>query len=195
VDAYPAGPPGDRQSTDGSTRRSAVPAIRESQQQRINEARAIWSTEDALLRRTETSAGSGSGSGSWQRQRTTPACSPSTERARLHRRRRPHHGGGALYYTVFPPALPVLLLMLLGRSSIPRTSRDAESQIRGLMGPEGSNQIRPSPTPTLRLRQCHHDSAGVVALVLGATGVFGQLQAALNRLGGPDRSRGPELRG
>jgi membrane protein len=90
------------------------------------------------------------------------------------------------YYTVFslPPFL-VVLLLLLGAVLDPADVRGAlERQIEGLLGPSGGELAR-----TL-LRQAEEPAAGGIlasllggaALLLGATGAFAQLQAALNRV-------------
>jgi membrane protein len=88
------------------------------------------------------------------------------------------------YYTVFSlPPLLVLLLLLLGALLPPQDIQGAlETHIRDLMGPAGGDQIR-----TI-LAHAQRPGSGIVAtmlgagaLVLGATGVFGQLQAALNK--------------
>jgi membrane protein len=89
------------------------------------------------------------------------------------------------YYTVFSlPPLLVLLLMVLGAVLDPQDIQGSvESQIRGLMGPEGGEQIRTIIANADRpgAGNVLTTIVGIVALVLGATGVFGQLQAALNR--------------
>ena len=100
------------------------------------------------------------------------------------------------YYTVFslPPLLMVLLL-ILGALVDPQDIRgQLETQIGALMGPAATEQIR-----TI-LSQLHQPGSGgtlattlsIVGLVLGATGAFGQLQAALNRTWGvaPDPEQG-----
>jgi membrane protein len=89
------------------------------------------------------------------------------------------------YYTIFSlPPLLVLVLLLLGAVLDPRDVQgELERQIRMLMGPTGAGQIR-----TI-LQQANRPGSGslvatilgVGALLLGATGAFGQLQAALNR--------------
>jgi len=88
------------------------------------------------------------------------------------------------YYTVFSlPPLLVLLLLLLGSVIAPQDIQGTlETRIRALMGPAGGEQIR-----TI-LAHAHRPGSGIlatalgaVALVLGATGVFGQLQVALNK--------------
>ena len=100
------------------------------------------------------------------------------------------------YYTVFSlPPLLVLLLTLLGAVLDPQDIQGTvETQIRGLMGPEGSNQIRTIIANAERPGSGSLITTvlGLVALVLGATGVFGQLQAALNRAWevGPDPEQG-----
>jgi len=89
------------------------------------------------------------------------------------------------YYTIFSlPPLLVLILMILGALVDPQDIRgQLELQIGALMGPSATDQIR-----TI-LQEAHRPGGGatlatvlsVVALLLGATGAFGQLQAALNR--------------
>lgn len=89
------------------------------------------------------------------------------------------------YYTVFSlPPLLVLLLMLLGAVLDPQDIQGTiETQMREAMGPGGADQVR-----TI-LANADRPGAGglvptilsIVALLLGATGVFGQLQAALNK--------------
>ena len=100
------------------------------------------------------------------------------------------------YYTVFSlPPLIVLLLMLLGAVLDPQDIQGTlEGQIRGLMGPEGGEQVRAIIANADRPGSGSVIATilGLVALVLGATGVFGQLQAALNRAWsvGPDPESG-----
>lgn len=89
------------------------------------------------------------------------------------------------YYTIFSlPPLLTLVLMILGALVDPQDIRgQLETQIGGLMGPTASEQVR-----TI-LTQLHGPGSGsvvatvlgIVGLLLGAAGAFGQLQAALNR--------------
>lgn len=89
------------------------------------------------------------------------------------------------YYTVFSlPPLLVLLLTILGAVLDPQDIQGTiEAQMREAMGPSGAAQVQ-----TI-LANADRPGAGglvptilsVVALLLGATGVFGQLQAALNK--------------
>jgi membrane protein len=100
------------------------------------------------------------------------------------------------YYTVFSlPPLLVLLLTILGAVVDPRDIQgNIETQMREAMGPAGAGQVR-----TI-LANVDRPGAGgmwatvisVIALLLGATGVFGQLQAALNKAWGvaPDPATG-----
>jgi membrane protein len=100
------------------------------------------------------------------------------------------------YYTVFSlPPLLVLLLTVLGAVLDPQDIQGSiESQMRDAMGPAGAAQIR-----TI-LANADRPGAGgtlptvlsIAALLLGATGVFGQLQAALNKAWGvaPDPAKG-----
>src|SRR5688572_27290526 len=89
------------------------------------------------------------------------------------------------YYTVFSlPPLLVLILLLLGTLVDPQDIQGTvESQIRGLMGPSGAEQVRTILANAERPGSGNVVATvlGIVALVLGATGVFGQLQAALNK--------------
>ena len=100
------------------------------------------------------------------------------------------------YYTTFslPPLLMVLLL-ILGALVDPQDIRgQLEIQMGTLMGPAATEQIRSI------LAQLHQPGSGgtlatvlsVAGLVLGASGAFGQLQAALNRTWGvaPDPQQG-----
>jgi len=89
------------------------------------------------------------------------------------------------YYTVFSlPPLLLLLLMLVGALVDPRKVEGAiQTQINSLMGSGAADQIR-----TI-LQIAHRPGSGgiiatvvgLVTLLLGAAGAFGQLQAALNR--------------
>jgi membrane protein len=90
------------------------------------------------------------------------------------------------YYTIFslPPFL-VLLMLVLGVALDPADVRGAlEGQVEGMVGPAGGEVAREL------LRQAEQPFGrglgaalvGGAALVLGATGAFGQLQAALNRV-------------
>ncbi len=99
------------------------------------------------------------------------------------------------YYTVFSlPPLLVLLLTILGAVVDPQDIQGTiEMQMRDAMGPGGAEQVR-----TI-LMNADRPAGGAlptalsaVALLLGATGVFGQLQAALNKAWGvaPDPSKG-----
>ena len=100
------------------------------------------------------------------------------------------------YYTVFAlPPLLILLLMLLGAVLDPQDIQGTvENQISGLMGPQGGEQIRTIIASADRPGSGNVIATilGIVGLVLGATGVFGQLQAALNRAWevGPDPNAG-----
>ena len=97
----------------------------------------------------------------------------------------PTQAAALSYYTIFslPPLLMVILL-ILGVLVDPQDLRgQLELQMGALMGPSATEQIRSI------LSQLHAPGAGgllptllsVGALVLGATGAFGQLQAALNK--------------
>jgi membrane protein len=108
----------------------------------------------------------------------------------------PTQAAALSYYTIFslPPLLMVILL-ILGVLLDPQDIRgQLETQLGTLMGPSAGEQIRAI------LTQLHAPGSGgllptalsVGALVLGATGAFGQLQAALNKAWEvePDPSQG-----
>ncbi len=97
----------------------------------------------------------------------------------------PTQAAALSYYTIFSlPPLLLLILMMLGQLVDPRDIRgQLETQIGALMGPSATEQIR-----TI-LQQVHGPGSGtllptvlsIAALMLGASGAFAQLQAALNR--------------
>jgi membrane protein len=100
------------------------------------------------------------------------------------------------YYTVFSlPPLLVLILLLVGAVMDPQDVQGSlEANLQSLMGPRAGQTIR-----TILEHAQLPGSGGLIAtviglgvLVLGAAGVFGQLQAALNRAWGvkPDPSQG-----
>ncbi|MEA2722972.1 MAG: rane protein [Gemmatimonadales bacterium] len=88
------------------------------------------------------------------------------------------------YYTVFSlPAVLMLIMLLVSSVMDPTDVRGGlESQLESLMGPSAGGEIR-----TI-LRETERPGGGllptiigIAALVFGATGALGQLQAALNR--------------
>jgi membrane protein len=88
------------------------------------------------------------------------------------------------YYTAFSiPPLLVLLLVILGTTMEPATIQQAmEGQLQTLMGAKGAEQVRAILMQAER-PEGHGWRTGlsIVALLFGATGVFGELQGALNR--------------
>jgi membrane protein len=89
------------------------------------------------------------------------------------------------YYTVFAlPPLLILILMIVGFFFDPATVQEAlRTQFGGLVGAEGAEQIA-----TIIQEANRPDTGGplaailgIGALILGATGAFVELQAALNR--------------
>ncbi len=100
------------------------------------------------------------------------------------------------YYTVFSlPPLLVVLLMLLGAILDPQDVQGTlENQLSGLMGPAGAEQVRTILAHADRPGSGNVAATvlGVIGLLLGASGVFGQLQAALDKAWevAPDPSQG-----
>ncbi len=108
----------------------------------------------------------------------------------------PTQAAALSYSTIFSlPPLLVLILVILGALVDPQDIRgQLQTQIGALMGPSAAEQIR-----TILQHARQPGSGGVLAtvlsvaaLVLGASGAFGQLQAALNRAWGvaPDPQQG-----
>jgi len=100
------------------------------------------------------------------------------------------------YYTVFSlPPLLLLILLLVGALMDPQDVQGTlQGQLQSLMGPGAGLAVR----SILRHAELPGSggliatTVGIAALVIGATGVFGQLQAALNRAWevAPDPSQG-----
>jgi membrane protein len=100
------------------------------------------------------------------------------------------------YYTVFSlPPLLVLILLLVGAVMDPQDVQGSlEGNLQSLMGPKAGQTVR---TILEHAQLPGHGGLiatviGVGVLILGAAGVFGQLQAALNRAWGvkPDPNQG-----
>ncbi len=88
------------------------------------------------------------------------------------------------YYTVFSlPAVLMLMMLLVSTVMDPTDVRGGlESQLESLMGPSAGSEVRTILQETERPGGGLIPTiVGVVALVFGATGALGQLQAALNR--------------
>jgi membrane protein len=88
------------------------------------------------------------------------------------------------YYTVFSlPAILMLLMLVVSAFMDPSDVQGGlESQLRSLMGPSAGGEVR------TMIQQSERPGGGliptivgIVALIFGATGAMGQLQAALNR--------------
>ncbi|MEM1056968.1 MAG: YihY/virulence factor BrkB family protein [Bacteroidota bacterium] len=95
------------------------------------------------------------------------------------------------YYTVF--SLPPLLVVLIGLAGAAvgaeRVTEAIIGQVGGLIGPEGGAEIRTMIENASTLGTgIGAKVAGLAALLFGATGAFGQLQKALNRAWGVDKS-------
>jgi membrane protein len=88
------------------------------------------------------------------------------------------------YYTVFSlPAILILIMLLVSSVMDPTDVRGGlESQLESLMGPSAGGEVRTILQETERPGGGFIPTVvGIVALVFGATGALGQLQAALNR--------------
>lgn len=92
------------------------------------------------------------------------------------------------YYTVFAlPPLLLLIVMIVGVVMGPQQVQEAlQGQLGGMLGEAGGDEIR---TILEKAQETKKPDSGrplaavlsVLALVFGATGAFGQLQAALNK--------------
>lgn len=108
----------------------------------------------------------------------------------------PRFAAALSYYTVFSlPPLLVLVLALVGAVVDPQQVQDLmNSQVGGLIGPEGAAQIQEIIRSAKRPGQGVTFAAllGIAALLFGATAAFAQLQDALNAAWGvkPDPERG-----
>ena len=104
----------------------------------------------------------------------------------------PTQAAALSYYTIFAlPPLLVLILVLLGTILDPQDIRGhIEAQLNALMGATAAAQIEQAQAPGSGNVLATVLSA--VALALGASGAFGQLQASLNRAWGvaPDPAQG-----
>jgi len=88
------------------------------------------------------------------------------------------------YYTVFSlPAVLMLIMLLVSSVMDPADVRGGlESQLESLMGPSAGGEVRTILQETERPGGGLIPTiVGIAALVFGATGALGQLQAALNR--------------
>ena len=92
------------------------------------------------------------------------------------------------YYTVFSlPPLLLLIIMIAGAVMDPQDVREAlHGQLGALLGQAGGDEIRTimEKAQETKAPDTNRPLAavlGIATLVLGATGVFGQLQAALNK--------------
>ncbi len=92
------------------------------------------------------------------------------------------------YYTVFAlPPLLLLIIMIVGAFVDPQTVRDAlQGQLGNMLGESGGQEIQ---TIISKAQETKAPNSGrplatilsIAALIFGATGAFGQLQAALNK--------------
>jgi membrane protein len=88
------------------------------------------------------------------------------------------------YYTIFSlPALLVLIMLLVGTFMDPNDVRGGiESQMQSLMGPNAGGEVRTIIEEAERPQGGVLPTIlGILGLIVGATGVMGQLQATLNR--------------
>lgn len=97
----------------------------------------------------------------------------------------PRLGAALAYYTVFSLApLLIIVLFIIGLIWSGESSGAQErilTQVEGLMGPDGAEMIQTMLDSTRPGKGGGIATAlGVVAMIFGATGVFAQLQSALN---------------
>lgn len=96
-------------------------------------------------------------------------------------------GAALAYYTLFAMAPLLVLVIAIAGLALGRAAAQGEivAQMAGLMGPEGAKMIEDM------IARASRPSSGIVAtlvslgtMALGASGVFGQLQSALNQIFG-----------
>lgn len=97
----------------------------------------------------------------------------------------PRMAAAMAYFTVFSlPPLLLIILLVVGVFVDPSAAEGRiESEMGSLLGPEGARQVQEMIRNVSRPDTGGPFTAvlGVLALLFGATGAFGQLQAALNR--------------
>jgi len=100
-------------------------------------------------------------------------------------------GAALAYYTLFALAPLLVLVIAVAGLALGRAAAQGEivAQIEGLMGPDGAKMIEGM------IVRASRPASGVVAtlvslgtMLLGASGVFGQLQAALDQIFGAEAS-------
>jgi membrane protein len=108
-------------------------------------------------------------------------------------------GAALAYYTLFAMAPLLVLVIAIAGLAFGRAAAEGEivNQISGLMGADGAKMIEGM------IARASRPASGIVAtavslgtMALGASGVFGQLQTALNQIFGvTERKRGRGVRG
>jgi membrane protein len=107
-------------------------------------------------------------------------------------------GAALAYYTLFAMAPLLVLVIAVAGLALGRAAAQGEivAQIGGLMGPDGAKMIEEM------IVRASRPTSGIVAtlvslgtMALGASGVFGQLQGALNQIFGVEAGRGGGIRG
>jgi membrane protein len=107
-------------------------------------------------------------------------------------------GAALAYYTIFSMAPLLVLVIAIAGLAFGRKAAQGEivAQIQDTIGPAAAQTIEGM------LARASHPASGLVATVVslatmafGASGVFGQLQSALNRIWDVDRSKGGGIRG
>src|SRR5262245_61399856 len=107
-------------------------------------------------------------------------------------------GAALAYYTLFAMAPLLVLVIAVAGLALGRAAAQGEivAQIGGLMGPDGAKMIEEM------IVRASRPASGIVAtlvslgtMALGASGVFGQLQGALNQIFGVESVRGGGIRG
>jgi len=108
-------------------------------------------------------------------------------------------GAALAYYTLFAMAPLLVLVIAIAGLAFGRAAAEGEivNQISGLMGADGAKMIEDM------IARASRPASGIVATVvslgtmaLGASGVFGQIQTALNQIFGvTERRRGRGVRG
>lgn len=97
------------------------------------------------------------------------------------------HSASLAYYTVFSLAPMLIIILAMGDFLFSKQALQGEiyRQIKGLVGSNAAAQIQNTITNIHLSKNTQFASAiGVITLVIGATGIFGEIQDSLNKIWG-----------